>query len=105
MCLALGIGACSDDDDAPQCPNVAGPWEIAQHCQASAVGTAFGVEQNGCSISTDGVDIEFRGSVAASGEVSVQGSLLGVPIQCSGTATSVRVTLNCGGCSVTLERP
>jgi hypothetical protein len=78
---------------------------IAQHCQASAVGSRLSVVQDGCSITTNGVDTEFRGSVAVSGEVSVQGSLLGLAIQCTGTATNVHVTLNCGGCQVTLERP
>jgi len=105
-CLALVLGACSDDDDnAPACPGVAGQWEVAQHCQASEIGSRLEVVQNGCSITTNGVAIEFQGTVAASGEVSVQGSLLGLPIQCSGTATNVHVTLNCGGCQVTLERP
>src|SRR5688572_12583574 len=104
-CLALALGACSDDDNAPACPNVAGQWEIAQHCQPMAVGTRLEVQQNGCSITTNGIDIEFQGTVAASGEISVEGSLLGLPIQCSGTATGVHVTLNCGGCQVTLERP
>jgi hypothetical protein len=103
---ALVLGACSDDDDdAPACPGVAGLWEVAQHCQPSAVGSQLEVVQNGCSITTNGIDTEFTGTVAASGEVSVQGSLLGLPIQCSGTATNVHVTLNCGGCQVTLERP
>jgi hypothetical protein len=103
--LGLSLGACSDDDDAPACPSVSGTWEVTQHCQPNNVGSQLSVVQDGCSITTNGVDTEFRGSVAASGEVSVQGSLLGLAIQCTGTATSVHVTLNCGGCQVTLERP
>ena len=104
VCSALA-GACSDDDDAPACPNVSGLWEIAQHCQPSAVGSRLEVQQNGCSITTNGIDTEFRGTVAASGEVSVQGTSLGLTLQCSGTATPAHVTLNCGGCQVMLERP
>jgi hypothetical protein len=106
VCLGALLGACSDDDDGPACPNVSGQWEITQHCQPSAVGSRLVVEQNGCTVSTSGANAQFDGSVAASGEVSVNGSLLGLPIQCSGTATPTHVTLNCaGGCQVTLERP
>ena len=92
LCLLLGalpiaaiLGACSDDDDGPQCPDVSGLWKVTQHCQPSAVGSQLAVQQSGCNFSTSGG--EFNGSVASSGEVSVTGSLAGFPIQCSGTAT------------------
>jgi hypothetical protein len=62
------------------------------------------VQQNGCSLVTNRSPTEFSGSVAKNGQISVQGSTLGVSIQCSGTATSQHVTLNCGACQVALAR-
>jgi len=101
--ICLSVTACGSDDDEP-CPDVSGTWFITQHCQASAVGSTLQVQQNACAVVTNGTATEFSGNVGSNGQVSVQGSTLGVSIQCSGTATSQHVTLNCGACQVTLER-
>jgi hypothetical protein len=100
----LGLAACGNDDDDDPCPRVAGVWVIIEHCQPSAVGGTLEVQQNECSVVTNGTATEFSGTVGQNGQVTVQGSTLGIAIQCSGTATSQRVTLNCGTCQVTLER-
>jgi hypothetical protein len=117
--LALTLaaaGACAGDDDAPMtsardagrsasCPNLAGTWTIASHCGTSLVGMSVAVAQDTCAISTGGAFAGLSGDVASDGSFMLAGTVSGMSVSCTGTATATRIDETCtGNCSVTLTR-
>jgi len=100
--LLYGCGGTGSDGS---CPNVAGDFVITQHCTAELVGTSVSLEQDGCGLLFGEPFGSFEGSVSQSGSVALGGIIEGDVINCTGTASSNRIALNCtGSCDVVFAR-
>jgi hypothetical protein len=97
----MGVGGGSG-----QCPNLAGTWTFAAHCDSSQVGGQTTLTQNGCTV-TDGEGTEIP--IGSDGSFVYNGTLPdGRTVTCTGTATESTITETCtaGGqqCDVTLTK-
>src|SRR6478735_10887274 len=137
--MSLVCGACGDSSDAPNpggsagsgnaggasnsgnaggasnsgnagsannssCPDVSGDWTLTDHCEASFIGMTLTVTEKDCALSFASPFDAFSGSVTTDGKIMLTG-----PQDCSGTATSTSVSMNCtsstpGPCPVKLAR-
>jgi hypothetical protein len=88
-------------DGGGACPNLAGTWTVAAHCDASLIGQNATVMQSNCSLSFASPFDGFTGTVAADGKITLAG-----PQSCTGTAATGTLSLSCtpGTCIVTLTR-
>jgi hypothetical protein len=110
--IPLFISACGSSSSGPSdssaagdtstaCPNVAGTWNIAEHCDLTLVGKTAVVMENDCSLTFAAPFDGFTGTVASDGKLTLSG-----PQTCSGTASSSVIDLRCtpGTCSVKLTK-
>jgi hypothetical protein len=113
--LTLASSSCGGStDDTPgtstggsgggACPNLAGTWTVAKHCQSALVGSAVTITQNGCSFKDE--TYGFTGTLDGKGTLTASGG--GVSATCTGSATAKAITENCtvSGqlCTVSLTR-
>jgi len=120
--MSLVCSACGDSSDSPSpggsagsgneggasnsssCPDVSGNWTLTDHCEASFIGMTLTVTEKDCALSFASPFDAFSGSVTTDGKIMLTG-----PQDCSGTATSTSVSMNCtsstpGPCPVKLAR-
>lgn len=83
------------------CPDLSGAWDVSAHCDPSLIGKTLQVTETACMLSMAAPFDAFSGSVTADGTISLSG-----PQNCTGTATSSAVSMNCtpGTCAVKLSR-
>lgn len=104
-CSSSSSGSPSDSsaagDTGATCPNLAGTWNIAEHCDSTLVGENAVVTQTDCSLAFAAPFDGFSGTVGSDGKLTLSG-----PQTCSGTASSSTINLNCtpGTCTVKLTK-
>jgi hypothetical protein len=104
LCLlacSSSLSSSSGGDSGSMCPNVAGTWNITEHCDPSLVGQRVVVTQTGCSLSFAAPFNGFTGTLASDGKIIVSG-----PQSCTGAATASSISMSCtpGTCKVALAR-
>ncbi len=126
-CLACACGGSTDDETGSggaggaggnaaggtagagggsTCPDLSGRWTITEHCAAHFVGATVTLTQSGCSATDeDGVPVELE----PDGTFTVMGtSPDGEPLDCTGTATTTKITERCkvgpGSCDIVLTK-
>lgn len=94
------------DRGGASCPNIAGTWLIASHCDQSFVGDDISITQSGCNFQDQAFG--FSGSIGANGSFTASSTLGGESATCTGNATANSIVQNCtvlgGSCSVSLSR-
>jgi hypothetical protein len=108
MSVIAACGSSAKDSaksDASSCPDIDGTWNVQMHCGAALVGTKVTVDQTACDVTTSGAFAGFTGKVAADGTFTLGGTSNGVSVNCTGKATTTKITESCmPSCDVVLER-
>jgi hypothetical protein len=93
--LVAGCGGGNGNGNG-DCPDMAGTWEVVEHCEAGVVGTEAVVTQNGCEIvSVWEGDATFTGTINADGSMTFSGDPGGGTINCTGTLSGNTWTSDC----------
>jgi hypothetical protein len=106
------LAGCADDESSgnnnssDSCPNLAGVWNVVQHCETYFVGQAVTISQSGCDITYADPFPGWVGSVAGNGDIVSTGTGGGETLTCDGNVVSSLISLQCqpGDCQVTLQR-
>ncbi|MCA9668030.1 MAG: hypothetical protein KC503_20670 [Myxococcales bacterium] len=107
--LAMAVACGNDGGGEPgNCPNVAGQWTIASHCEASFVGATMTLAQNGCAITVTQAPWSsgWAGSITAEGAVTMSGPADNETLTCTGNLSGNTFSMSCspGTCDVTVSK-